>query len=131
MILTTAIEEIWPHLDQDQIDRVNRLIPRAEAVILQRFPTVLKRISDGTLSQQVVAGVIEDMVTRVIERDARGGMDKLAYPEVSMEWDNSGGVGVGSLLYLTTDELILLSPPRQSGAFTITPTGGSVVYPRW
>ena len=56
MILTTAIEEIWPHLDPAQTVRVNRLISRAESIILQRFPTVPKRIAEGELSQQVVEG---------------------------------------------------------------------------
>lgn len=131
MIFTAPIDEVWPYLDPTQSDRVQRLIKRAESIICQRFPTTLQRIADGDLDHNVVTGVIEDMVTRVLERDARGGMDKLSYPEVAMEWDNSGGAGAGSILYLTTDELLLLSPPKPSGAFTIRPTGHLPMGPQW
>lgn len=131
MFFTAAIEDVWPHLAQDGHARAARMIDRAETLILQRFPTIPQRIDAGELSKSVVAGVVEDMVTRVLERDARGGMDKLAYPEVSMEWEASGGAGTGSILYLTTDELLLLAPTATAGAFSIRPTGHEPRYPRW
>lgn len=99
------------------VAEVERLVHRAEAIVCQRFPTIGERVDRGELDARVVAGVVEDMVVRVLEREARGGMDKLSYPEVAMEWADDGGLGSGSRLYLTTDEVVLLAP-RPTGAIS-------------
>lgn len=113
----TEPEAVWPDLFPEQADRVTRLVDRAEAIIAQRFGKTAKRIEAGGLAVEVVAGVVEDMVTRALDKTSRGGLDKLSYPEVSMEWAD-GGAGTGSLLYLTIDDLHLLTPPPQA-AFSI------------
>lgn len=119
MWLTTAPDEIWPGIAEDERVYATRMVERAERILATRFPTLETRVNKGDLDAAVVAGVVEDMVTRVLDRRARGGLDKLSYPEVQMEWSDGGGLGSGSLLYLTTDELVLLSPPASEGAFTI------------
>lgn len=119
IFLKTSIAEIWPDLEDSRESYAERLVGRAEAIIMQRFPTLEKRTRDGAISISVVAGVVEDMVTRALDKTARGGMDKLAYPDAQMEWSADGGLGSGNLLWLTTDEIVLLSPPQPSGAFSI------------
>ncbi|ALA68450.1 hypothetical protein [Corynebacterium lactis] len=114
----TSLRAVWPDADSAEQVRLERLVDRAEALIVQRFPTTLRRVEDGSLSVTVVAGVVEDMVNRAVASQDRGGVEKLAYPEVTMEW-GSGGAGSGSLLYLTTDELLALTPPEPSAAFTV------------
>lgn len=121
MWLTMAPEEIWPGIADDERAYASRMVERAEKILVTRFPTLETRVNNGDLDAAVVAGVVEDMVTRVLDRRARGGLDKISYPEVQMEWSDGGGLGSGSLLYLTTDELVLLSPPASEGAFTIRP----------
>lgn len=129
--LTEDVDSLWPHLSADQAAKVTRWVDQAERLIATRFPDITTRVVSGALTVEVIGDVVEAMVTRALDDDRRGGMDKLSYPEVSMEWDNSGGVGTGSKLYLTTDELILLSPPKPTGAFTIRPTGHLPRGPMW
>ncbi|MFC3850077.1 hypothetical protein ACFORJ_07850 [Corynebacterium hansenii] len=109
--LTDPLPEVWPDLNETELKQVGRWVIRAEAIIAQRFPTTAARVQEGKLDVGVVAGVIEEMVSRALAKTRRGGMDKLSYPEVSMEWSDNGGAGEGSLLYLTIDELMLLTPP--------------------
>ncbi|MDO4630872.1 MAG: hypothetical protein Q4A82_01065 [Corynebacterium sp.] len=117
---TEPITQVWAGLTPEETRKVERWVERAEAIIQNRFPTTASRITNGTLSLTIVTGIIEDMVTRALEKTRRGGMDKLAYPEVTMEWESDGGLGQGNLLWLTTDEIVLLSPPP-GGIFTIRP----------
>lgn len=119
MWLTDQPETIWPGISSERLAEATRLIPRAEAIILQRFSDIQQRIDEGKISLTVVAGVVEDMVSRAVEKAERGGLDRLQYPEVAMEWESDGGLGKGSKLWLTTDEVVLLSPPVAQGAFSI------------
>lgn len=124
--LTADPKTLWPHLDDTRLEEVKRLIERAEHIILQRFPSIPTRIQQHRLSVEVVAGVVEDMVTRAIAKEDRGGLTQLTYPEVTMQWETDGGLGQGSRLWLTTDEIVLLSPQLAQGAWSIhrkaTPT---------
>lgn len=113
----TDPEQVWTDPDDQDTIREKRLVERAEAIIVNRFPKTERRIESGGLDVTVVAGVVEDMIGRYLGKQKRGGLDKLAYPEVSMEWTD-GGAGTGSLLYLTIDDLHLLTPPPQA-AFSI------------
>lgn len=124
--LTAPATDLWPNLTTEETTRVTRWIDQAERLISTRFKTIDARISDNQLDQAVVGDVVEAMVTRALDNSRRGGLDKLAYPEVSMEWDNDGGAGTGSTLYLTVDELMLLAPAASQSAWTIRkkPTPG-------
>lgn len=62
IFLKSLIAEIWPDLDGSRESYAERLVGRAEAIIIQRFPTLEKRTRDGSISASVVAGVVEDMV---------------------------------------------------------------------
>lgn len=124
--LTADPKTLWPHLDSARLEDAKRLIERAESIVLQRFPSIPTRIQQRRLSTEVVAGVVEDMVTRAIAKEDRGGLTQLAYPEVTMQWETDGALGQGSRLWLTTDEIVLLSPQLAQGAWSIrrkaTPT---------
>lgn len=124
--LTVDPKALWPHLDDTRLEGAKHLIDRAERIVLQRFPSIPTRIQQHRLSAEVVAGVVEDMVTRAIAKEDRGGLTQLAYPEVTMQWETDGALGQGSRLWLTTDEVILLSPQLAQGAWSIrrkaTPT---------
>ncbi|WP_042891651.1 hypothetical protein [Corynebacterium ulcerans] len=114
----TQPKKLWTDADSAELSRIDRLIERAEAIILQRFPVTAQRVVDGKLSTTVVAGVVEDMVNRAIASQDRGGIDRLSYPEVTLEWSDNGAGG-GSLLYLTMDELLLLTPPEPQAVFSV------------
>lgn len=119
MWLTDPPETLWPSMSAQRLAEASRLIPRAEAIILQRFSDIQQRIAEGKISLTVVAGVVEDMVGRALAKSDRDGLEKLQYPEVMMEWESDGGLGQGSKLWLTTDEVVLLAPSRSSKAFSI------------
>lgn len=71
--LTADPKILWPHLDGTRLEEAKRLIERAESIILQRFPSIPTRIQQHRLSVEVVAGVVEDMVTRAIAKEDRAG----------------------------------------------------------
>lgn len=117
--LTTDPAQIWPTADQPTIDRIKRWIGQAERLIQNRFPTINERIDNGTLDPLAIADIVEAMVDRALARRERAGLSKLAYPEVQMEWDDSGGAGQGSWIFLTLDELMVLTPPQATGASSV------------
>lgn len=126
--LTDDPQDVWPTADSK---RATRWVMRAEALIAQRFPTLEERVTLGTLNPVVVAGVVEDMVTRVLDREARDKVDKLSYPEVTVEWETGGGLSKESTLYLTSDEYTLLSDGPAGGMLSITPSANIVPQEPW
>lgn len=126
--LTDDPQDVWPNADPK---RATRWVMRAEALIAQRFPTLEERVTLGTLNPVVVAGVVEDMVTRVLDREARDKVDKVSYPEVTVEWETGGGLSKESTLYLTSDEYALLSDGPTGGVFSITPSAKVVPQEPW
>lgn len=125
--LTEPPEQIWPDATPAILQRAGRWIDQAERLIIARAPNIEQRIASGQLDPLVVADIVEAVVTRAVDKTTRGGLDKLAYPEISMEWEQAGGAGQGSLLYLTLDELMVIVPQQAQAAFTIRPRGGK----RW
>lgn len=127
--LLEAPEDIWPDAAPAVQQRAMRWIDQAERLICARAPNIDQRIEQGRVDRLVVADIVEAMVTRAIDKTSRGGLDKLAYPEVSMEWTGDGGAGQGSLLYLTLDELMIVAPQQSQAAFTIRPRGRTPQMP--
>lgn len=127
--LLEAPEDIWPDAAPAVQQRAMRWIDQAERLICARAPNIDRRIEQGLVDRLVVADIVEAMVTRAIDKTSRGGLDKLAYPEVSMEWTGDGGAGQGSLLYLTLDELMIVAPQQSQAAFTIRPRGRTPQMP--
>lgn len=110
--------ELWP---DEPAETANRLVERAERFILAAVPVVARRVDAGELSAELVCDVIESLVTRAFERKNREGLTSYQLPEVGLQWDNSGGLGKGSLFYLTTDEYVVLSGVRNDKCFSFLP----------
>ena len=108
--LATHALPAGPGLDPERVDEAMRRAAQAEGIIDTRFPQTRRRVETGKLSRGVVEAVVIDMVARYLDSEDRGGLSKLSYPEASMEWE-SGGMGQGNSLWLTLDEVKLLTPP--------------------
>lgn len=106
--------EVWETDDERDLARIARWILQAEAIVQTKFPTLASRIEAGTISARVVSGVVEEMVTRAVEYEERGGTVTEQMPEWSVGYETGQGMGKGSKLFLTTDEFSLLAPPRES-----------------
>ncbi|OKX85128.1 hypothetical protein AUO95_00925 [Corynebacterium glutamicum] len=105
---------VWDLQDDRDQERVARWILQAETILEAKFPTMASRIEAGSLSVKTVQWVIEEMVTRAIDNDERGGAVTEQMPEWSIGYETGQGMGKGSKLFLTTDEFSLLAPPRES-----------------
>lgn len=106
--------DVWENLDSGLLRKVERWVNRAEHIIRQRFPDIDQRVDSGELAPEVIAGVVEEMVTRAIDNEDRGGIESEELPEWSVKYATGVGLGRGSTLFLTTDEFALLAPPRQA-----------------
>lgn len=91
--------------------QLERLIAKAEMRLATVLPTVASRIEAGALDVDLVRGVIEDMVLRVVKNPRS--LRTLGLDDFQATIDNSTSTG---LLYVTADEVALLSPrrPRRS-----------------
>lgn len=103
---------VWDDLGPDLLRKVTRWIDQAETIISTKFPTIQARIDAEKISVKAVAGVVEEMVGRAVDRELRGGVETEQMPEWSVGYETGQGMGKGSRLYLTTDEFALLAPPR-------------------
>lgn len=98
-------------------DLVAALIDDAEAVILAEYPKIQERIDAATLAQATVVLVVCRMVSRVL-RNPEG----LSYIQQTTgpfgqgkNYGSNGGVDI----WMTTDEIKLLSPIRKGKAFEL------------
>lgn len=103
---------VWDDLGPDLLRKVTRWIDQAETIISTKFPTLQDRIDAEKISVKAVAGVVEEMVDRAVDREQRGGVETEQMPEWSVGYETGQGMGKGSKLFLTTDEFALLAPPR-------------------
>lgn len=85
---------------------IARLIAKAEQRVLLRVASVPARIEAGTLQADAVAGVVEDMVLRVM-RNPRA-LRQVSIDDYAETIDN---IASGGELYLTDNEATLLAPP--------------------
>lgn len=107
--------------DINNEELVTALIADAETVILAEYPRIQERIDAGTLSLDVVKMVVSRMVSRIIRN-----------PESLTYWQqNTGPFGQGRSfndkdIWLTADEVRLLSPRVRGKAFEIDPAPNAV-----
>ena len=116
-VTVTGLREAAFGIDIPQGDVVDaalqRLIDKAETRLLAAFPSIPARIAAGTLSVDLVAGVVEDMVLRVASNPR--GVRSLSIDDYTETLDRAVSSGV---LYLSPEELALLAGPmRAGGAF--------------
>lgn len=99
----------------DQVDvALSRLIEKAEERLLARIPSIPARVAAGTLRVGLVAGVVEDMILRVVSNPR--GVRSMSIDDYSETLERAASSGGG--LHLTQDEIDLLAgPSRAGGAF--------------
>lgn len=87
-----------------------RLIEKAEGRLLARVPSVPARVAAGTLDGALVAGVVEDMILRVVSNPR--GVRSMSIDDYSETLERAAS---GAGLYLTPDEVALLAGPSRAG----------------
>ena len=83
---------------------VARLIEKAEARILAQVPSIPGRVEAGTLAADLVGGVVEDMVLRVVSNPR--GIRTVSIDDYQETVDKALSSGA---LYLTPEEVALLA----------------------
>lgn len=86
-------------------EQIQRLIDKAETRLNAEIPTLAARWEANTVDHDVVKGVIEDMVLRVVKNPRA--LRSLGIDDFTATIDNSTSSG---LLYVSPDELALLAP---------------------
>lgn len=94
-----------------QVDmQIERLIDKAEIIVLSEVPRLAERLADGSLSRTLLASEIEDMVIRVVRNpDAKKSESIDDY-----SWELDAALA-GGRLYLGADALARLSPGARRG----------------
>lgn len=90
-------------------DTLAKLIDKAEQRVLSRLPNIQARIDAGLTTRGALAGVVEDMVLRVV-RNPDG---KKSETIDDYSWTLDPQVSSG-MLYLSDEEMLLLVPPVPS-----------------
>lgn len=85
--------------------QLDRLIAKAETRLNAAIPTLAARFESGEIDADVVVGVVEDMVLRVVKNPQA--LRSFGIDDFQATLDNAVSTG---LLYVTDDELRLLSP---------------------
>lgn len=85
----------WPGYDTAMESRTDVLIGKAEALILDTVPQLKGRIAAGVVSERTVAGVVVDMVVRVLRnpdgyRSEQDGDYEYTYAPGSYTYGNTG-----------------------------------------
>lgn len=115
----------WRALTGDEEDVAAALVDQASLVVRARVATVDARIADGTLSAELVAGVVGSMVRDVMQQPPPG-LQSWTVDDYTERYYE-----VERRLQLHDGDLDLLVPAGAStGAFTIRPQG-TPVPPRW
>lgn len=86
-------------------EQIQRLIDKAETRLNAAIPTLPARWEAGTVDHDVVQGVIEDMVLRVVKNPRA--LRSVGIDDFSATIDNSASTG---LLYVSDSELSALAP---------------------
>lgn len=120
---TADIEGLWRPLSQPEKDRAWNLLAMASAVVRSKVPTVDDRIAADTLDEQIVRGVVAQMVIRALQNP--GGLRTKSVGSVSVAFDSAT-----SGIVLMDDEANLLAPPRKPKVGTARLAAG-LGYGRW
>ena len=109
----TDVETRWRTLTADETAVVEVLLGDASGIIRVEVPTVDARITDGTLDADTVAGVVVQMVLRVMRNPdgkVQESIDDYAYRRADAVADGA--------LYLRDYERRLLQPARARAGST-------------
>ncbi|MGW8565660.1 hypothetical protein [Isoptericola sp. NPDC055881] len=101
--------------DGETVDaQLAKLIAKAELRLVSIVPSVPARIEAGTLAVELVRGVVEDMVLRVVRNPKA--LRSLGLDDFQATIDNSTSTG---LLYVSGEEESLLAPKSPSSVGSI------------
>lgn len=101
--------------------QLGHLIDKAEQRIAVKVPSLAARVAAGEVDQATVKGVVEDMVLRVAKNPMS--LRTLGLDDFQATIDSAVSTG---LIYLTADELSLLSPRVRSKVASLR-----LVIPPW
>lgn len=96
------VEAAWRPLGDTETAKAGVLLVRASAIVRSKIATVDARLADGTLDDDLVSGIVGDMVARVLRNPEA--VRQKSVGSVSVAYDTVPGQG----LYLTDEELSLL-----------------------
>ncbi|MFE5309705.1 hypothetical protein [Isoptericola sp. NPDC056605] len=94
--------------------QLTALIAKAELRLVAAVPSVPSRIEEGTLDVELVQGVVEDMVLRVVRNPKA--LRSVGLDDFQATIDNSTSTG---LLYVSPEETALLAPSSRSSVGSI------------
>lgn len=119
-VQVTDLETRYRALSSGEQAVAEALLADAWAIMVARVPELEARLTAGTLSAELVTAVECGIVLRVLRNPEGKRMESIDDYSYTRDDTRAGG-----LLYLSVDELDLLSPDGATGseAFTITPTG--------
>lgn len=87
---------------------LERLIQKAQVRLFAKSPSLERRIASGAIDADLVAGVIEDMVMRVVRNP--NAHRQASIDDFTRMIDAAMSTGA---LYVSEDELKLVAPPRR------------------
>lgn len=94
--------------------QIQALIDKASSRLRAKVPSLCQRLDAATIDLEVVQGVVEDMVLRVVRNPKA--LRSLGLDDFQAVIDNSTSTG---LLYASADELALLRPRTTSRIGTV------------
>jgi hypothetical protein len=115
---STGLAARWRPLTDEEAAAADVLLADASTIVRSTVPGVDERIADGSLSAELVAGVVIRAVLRVLrnpEGKVQESVDDYSYRRADAVSDGS--------LYISASDLALLTttPGVARGAFTIRP----------
>ncbi len=122
--VSSDLAEFWRPLTPAEKDRVDTLLAYATAMIRRRVPNIDARIESGDISEIEVRLVTVAMVKRVMLAGDTEGVTQTTNSVGQVSESRSYGNPMGSL-YLSRDDLSILSSSRSGVAFTVDLTPSS------
>lgn len=110
------VAAVWRALTTDEEGQVTRRLEQASRIIRQRIGDIDARVGDGSLDAALVRDVVVDMVLRYLKNPE--GYRQEAIEDYSRTRDTALSEGK---IYLTDDELELLSATANSTTFSVKP----------
>ncbi len=122
--VSSDLAEFWRPLTPAEKDRVDTLLAYATAMIRRRVPNIDARIESGDISEIEVRLVTVAMVKRVMVAGDTEGVTQSSDNVGQVSQSRTYGNPMGNL-YLSRDDLLILSNSRSGVAFTVDLTPSS------
>lgn len=129
---TADVAARWRPLSPDEVATAQARLDDAWELVLHRVPSVEERLADGSLRSGLVIQVLCEMVLRVLRNPEGLRSETTSVDDYSHTRTRDTGLASGALS-ISDEEVALLMPAREAGAFTIRPYGAPdyVCPPEW